>query len=69
MVTTDADGGQPAADGAADRVGPGDAAARLEKEALGLYVSAHPLQGLREQLHDEIEVPVARLDGRRRRRR
>ena len=35
---------------------------RLEKEALGLYVSAHPLQGLREQLHDEIEVPVTRLD-------
>jgi len=34
---------------------------RYEKEALGLYVSAHPLQGLREQLHDEIEVPVARL--------
>ncbi len=36
---------------------------RYEKEALGLYVSAHPLQGLREQLHDEIEVPVSRLDG------
>ena len=36
---------------------------KAEKEALGLYVSAHPLQGLREQLHDEIEVPVARLDG------
>jgi DNA polymerase-3 subunit alpha len=36
---------------------------RFEKEALGLYVSAHPLQGLREQLHDEIEVPVTRLDG------
>jgi DNA polymerase-3 subunit alpha len=35
---------------------------RYEKEALGLYVSAHPLHGLREQLHDEIEVPVARLD-------
>ncbi len=35
---------------------------RYEKEALGLYVSAHPLQGLREQLHDEIEVPVGRLD-------
>jgi DNA polymerase-3 subunit alpha len=35
---------------------------RAEKEALGLYVSAHPLQGLREQLRDEIEVPVARLD-------
>ena len=35
---------------------------KAEKEALGLYVSAHPLQGLREQLRDEIEVPVARLD-------
>jgi DNA polymerase-3 subunit alpha len=35
---------------------------KAEKEALGLYVSAHPLQGLREQLHDEIEVPVARID-------
>ena len=40
----------------------------LEKEALGLYVSAHPLQGLREQLHDEIEVPVGRARRRRRRR-
>jgi DNA polymerase-3 subunit alpha len=35
---------------------------RYEKEALGLYVSAHPLQGLREQLRDEIEVPVGALD-------
>jgi DNA polymerase III subunit alpha len=35
---------------------------RLEKEALGLYVSAHPLQGLREQLRAEIDVPVSRLD-------
>jgi DNA polymerase-3 subunit alpha len=35
---------------------------RLEKEALGLYVSAHPLQGLREQLRDEIDVPVSALD-------
>ena len=51
----------PAARGAAARVRPGDAAAH-EKEALGLYVSAHPLQGLREQLRDEIEVPVGRLD-------
>ena len=60
----DADRGRrpPAAHGAPDRVGPDDAAQALEKEALGLYVSAHPLQGLREQLHDEIEVPVARLD-------
>jgi DNA polymerase-3 subunit alpha len=35
---------------------------KAEKEALGLWVSAHPLLGLREQLHDEIEVPVVRLD-------
>jgi DNA polymerase-3 subunit alpha len=35
---------------------------KAEKEALGLYVSAHPLQGLREQLRDEIEMPVAALD-------
>ena len=35
---------------------------KLEKEVLGLYVSAHPLQGLREQLRDEIEVPVSSLD-------
>ena len=35
---------------------------RAEKEALGLYVSAHPLQGLRGQLHDEIEVTVSQLD-------
>ncbi len=41
-----------------------DQATRLkqEKEALGLYVSAHPLQGLREQLREEIEVPVGTLD-------
>jgi DNA polymerase-3 subunit alpha len=35
---------------------------KAEKEALGLYVSAHPLQGLREQLRDEIEMPVGALD-------
>jgi DNA polymerase-3 subunit alpha len=33
----------------------------LEKEVLGLYVSSHPLEDLREQLHDEIETPVVRL--------
>jgi len=33
-----------------------------EKEALGIYVSAHPLDGLRGQLRDEIEVPVGSLD-------
>lgn len=35
---------------------------KAEKEALGLYVSAHPLQGLREQLRDETETTVAALD-------
>jgi DNA polymerase-3 subunit alpha len=35
---------------------------RQEKEALGLYVSSHPLSDLREQLRDEIEVSVGRLD-------
>ena len=35
---------------------------RLEKEALGLYVSAHPLQGLRSQLRAEVDVPVSGLD-------
>jgi DNA polymerase-3 subunit alpha len=34
---------------------------RQEKEALGLYVSSHPLRDLREQLRDEIEVPVGGL--------
>jgi DNA polymerase-3 subunit alpha len=33
----------------------------FEKEVLGLYVSSHPLEGLRDQLHGEIEVPVTRL--------
>ena len=37
-----------------------DVKLRFEKEALGLYVSAHPLKGLR--------APAARLDRRRRRR-
>ncbi len=35
---------------------------REEKEALGLYVSSHPLQGLREQLREETEVAVGGLD-------
>lgn len=35
---------------------------RLEKEALGLYVSAHPLHGLRDQLRAEVDVPVGALD-------
>jgi DNA polymerase-3 subunit alpha len=33
----------------------------MEKEALGLFVSSHPLEGLRDQLHEEIDTPVARL--------
>ncbi|MEZ5124701.1 MAG: DNA polymerase III subunit alpha [Thermoleophilia bacterium] len=33
-----------------------------EKEALGLYVSAHPLQGLREQLREETETFISGLD-------
>jgi DNA polymerase-3 subunit alpha len=33
----------------------------MEKEALGLYVSSHPLHSLRDQLHREIDVPVSRL--------
>ena len=40
---------------------------KAEKEALGLYVSSHPLQGLREQLRDEIEVAGRRARRRRRR--
>ena len=35
---------------------------RFEKEALGLYVSSHPLQGLREQLRAEVDLPVGGLD-------
>ena len=35
---------------------------RFEKEALGLYVSSHPLQGLRDQLRAEVDVSVGALD-------
>lgn len=38
-----------------------EALLRFEKEALGLYVSSHPLQGLRDQLRDEVDVPVGQL--------
>ncbi len=38
-----------------------DVKLRFEKEALGLYVSAHPLKGLRRQLRDSIDVGVADL--------
>jgi DNA polymerase-3 subunit alpha len=34
---------------------------RFEKEALGLYVSSHPLQGLRAQLRDQIDATVSQL--------
>jgi len=34
---------------------------RFEKEALGLYVSSHPLQGLRQQLKDEVDATVSEL--------
>jgi DNA polymerase-3 subunit alpha len=34
---------------------------RFEKEALGLYVSSHPLEGLRAQLRDQIDATVSQL--------
>jgi DNA polymerase-3 subunit alpha len=34
---------------------------RFEKEALGLYVSSHPLEGLRAQLRDLIDATVSQL--------
>ena len=37
----------------------------LEKETLGLYVSEHPLQGIREQLRRKVDVPIAEVNGRR----
>jgi DNA polymerase-3 subunit alpha len=40
-----------------------DVLLKYEKEALGLYVSSHPLQGLRRQLKDEIDATVSELDG------
>ena len=38
-----------------------DVLLRFEKEALGLYVSSHPLQGLRAQLRDQIDATVSQL--------
>jgi DNA polymerase-3 subunit alpha len=38
-----------------------EALLRFEKEALGLYVSSHPLHGLREQLRNEVDAPVGQL--------
>jgi len=38
---------------------------RLEKETLGLYVSEHPLQGIREQLRRKTDATLAELERRR----
>ena len=38
---------------------------RLEKETLGLYVSEHPLAGIREQLRRKVDCPLAELARRR----
>jgi DNA polymerase-3 subunit alpha len=37
----------------------------LEKETLGLYVSEHPLTGIREQLRRKVDCPLAELERRR----
>ena len=36
-----------------------------EKEALGLWVSEHPLAGIRDQLRRRVDLPLAELSGRR----
>ena len=38
---------------------------RLEKESLGLYVSEHPLHGVREQLRRKTDCTLAELERRR----
>lgn len=38
---------------------------RLEKETLGLYVSEHPLHGVREQLRRKTDATLAELERRR----
>src|SRR5437762_904868 len=38
---------------------------RLEKETLGVYVSEHPLQAIREQLRRKTEAPLAEVERRR----
>jgi DNA polymerase-3 subunit alpha len=38
---------------------------RLEKETLGLYVSEHPLDAIRDQLRRSVDVPLAELERRR----
>jgi DNA polymerase-3 subunit alpha len=37
----------------------------LEKEAIGLYVSEHPLHGLADQLRRRTDCPLSELDSRR----
>ena len=38
---------------------------RLEKETLGLYVSEHPLEGIRDQLRRKTDATLAELERRR----
>jgi len=38
---------------------------RLEKETLGVYVSEHPLQAIREQLRRKTDCPLAEVERRR----
>ena len=38
-----------------------DTLLRLEKESLGLYVSSHPLKGLRRQLREQIDATVSEV--------
>ena len=37
----------------------------LEKETLGLYVSEHPLHGIRDQLRRKVDVPISEVAARR----
>jgi DNA polymerase-3 subunit alpha len=37
----------------------------FEKEALGLYISEHPLQGLRDALKRRVDCPIAEVERRR----
>jgi DNA polymerase-3 subunit alpha len=63
VLAADGDGGGDANDH--PPIGPdefdGDVLLRFEKEALGLYVSSHPLQGMRAQLRDQIDATVSQL--------
>src|SRR6185503_14666247 len=38
---------------------------RLEKETLGVYVSEHPLQSIRDQLRRKTDAPLAEIERRR----